>query len=461
MAGTASIGPGFDLLGFEIRDTTPEDLAEHCMKVCSRSARAARARSVIFANTHLLATARLDPEFGSIVKSADLIMPDGMPVVWAGRLKRTRLKRRVDGPGFMELLLHRSRDGSLGHYFLGGKPEGLNRMLEAVVSSYPGVQVAGAESPPFRALSAKENDAIIDRINASGAQVVWVGLGCPKQERWMSDHRGRLRAAFVFGVGQAFDILAGMVNRAPEWMRHAGLEWLYRMAQEPKRLWKRYLVTAPLFFSLLLFDELKRFFKGLFGRINLFYSYLRLRSGLSGRRPKIVVGAAGTFQSGWIVTDRSFLDLLKESDWSRLFKPGCVGGIVAEHVWEHLSREDGLRAAKLCFNYLMPGGCLRVAVPDGMFPDEDYIQRVCPGDPGSPGHGHQVLYDHRTLSELFESAGFQVVLLEYWDGNGSFHSIPMDGARGIIRRSSKNDPRNKNGDLRYTSLIVDAVKKGQ
>ena len=167
---------------------------------------------------------------------------------------------------------------------------------------------------------------------------------------------------------------------------------------------------------------------------------------------KVVVGASGVFEDDWIATDIEYLNLLKEADWKKCFFDKRIDTILAEHVWEHLTPEEGLVAAKNCFNYLKVGGYLRVAVPDGFHPSEEYISYVKIGV-----HGHKALYNYKSFSELFETAGFDVKLLEYYDDNGEFHYIDWDPLEGKIHRSKRFDKRENNSE--YTSLIIDAVKK--
>jgi predicted SAM-dependent methyltransferase len=169
---------------------------------------------------------------------------------------------------------------------------------------------------------------------------------------------------------------------------------------------------------------------------------------------KIVIGASGWFDSGWIPTEMEVLNLLKPADWDRFFLPNSLDAILAEHVWEHLPPEEALAAARLCFKYLKPGGYLRLAVPDGLHPDPGYLELVKP----QPSNGHKALYTHRSFANLFESSGFRVRLYEYFDEAGTFHYQEWDNKAGMIRRSKRFDPRNKGGKLNYTSIILDAIK---
>lgn len=173
---------------------------------------------------------------------------------------------------------------------------------------------------------------------------------------------------------------------------------------------------------------------------------------------RIVIGAGGTREPGWIASEEEFLDLLDPGDWNRFFRPDTIDAMLAEHVWEHLDLADGLRAAQMCFKYLKPGGYLRIAVPDGMHPHPEYLEWVRVGGSGAGAYDHKVLYTHLTLRKLLEDAGFDVVLYEYFDAAGEFHDRPWSPQEGMITRSRRFDERNRGGELNYTSIVVDAVK---
>ena len=173
---------------------------------------------------------------------------------------------------------------------------------------------------------------------------------------------------------------------------------------------------------------------------------------------RIVVGSSGVFDPGWIPTEIEFLNLLRRSDWQKFFSPGTLDAILAEHVWEHLTLTDGAIAAKTCFDYLRPGGRLRLAVPDGFNPSIEYREWVRPGGSGAGADDHKVLYTHETMSRLLVGVGFQVELLEYFDAAGNFHFTDWNPTEGMIHRSRRFDERNRDGRLGYTSLIVDARK---
>ncbi len=203
-------------------------------------------RFVVLANVHVVVTASRDPEFGAVVAAADMATPDGAPVAWLLGKLVSAAQDRVNGPDLTWALLGLCEREQLPVYFFGSSRETLVRLAEHITAAFPALPVAGFEAPPFRPLTEQEDADVVERINASGAGLVFVGLGCPKQECWMHAHRGRVNAVML-GVGAAFDFHAGTVSRAPAWMRDHGLEWLHRLISEPGRLWKRYLVTNTLF----------------------------------------------------------------------------------------------------------------------------------------------------------------------------------------------------------------------
>jgi len=173
---------------------------------------------------------------------------------------------------------------------------------------------------------------------------------------------------------------------------------------------------------------------------------------------KIIVGAGGTQFEGWIPTNKEILNLLVESDWAAYLKPDSLDAILAEHVWEHLSLEEGARACRNCFAFLKQGGLLRIAVPDGFHPDADYIAQVKPGGYGPGADDHKVLYNYRTLAAMLEKAGFKTRLLEWFDEQGNFHHEDWNAMDGFVMRSTRYDQRNKDKPTAYTSLIIDASK---
>jgi N-acetylglucosaminyldiphosphoundecaprenol N-acetyl-beta-D-mannosaminyltransferase len=188
-----------------------------------------------------------DPALREVHNAAGLVTPDGMPLVWLGRARGHSRMRRVYGPDLMLALCEWSVRQGVRHYFYGGADGVADRLAARLQQRFPGLVVAGTFSPPFRPLDPDEDDAVVRRINATEPDIVWVGLSTPKQERWMHAHRERLTAPVMIGVGAAFDFLAGLKRQAPRWMQRTGLEWSFRLATEPRRLWKRYLVNNPWF----------------------------------------------------------------------------------------------------------------------------------------------------------------------------------------------------------------------
>lgn len=183
---------------------------------------------------------------------------------------------------------------------------------------------------------------------------------------------------------------------------------------------------------------------------------------MEGNLLRVVIGV-GEYDNNpeWIKSQKEELDLLDQLTWEKNFKRESIDAILAEHVWEHLTWEEGLKAAKICFLYLKAGGYIRCAVPDGYFLDKDYqniIKIGGLGDPNHPAASHKIVYNYRSLTALFESSGFQVKLLEYFDENGEFHQNEWSGEQGVIFRSKKFDPRNEGTELKFPSLIIDIQK---
>lgn len=203
-------------------------------------------RFVCICNVHSVVTARRDANFLEVLRQADMATPDGAPVAWMLRRAFGDGQERINGPDLMWRYCAEAAGRDESIFLYGGTEHTLDILQERLSEAFPGLHIAGAYSPPFRPLTADEDAVIVARINGSGAGTVWVGLGCPKQERWMAEHRGRIDAVMI-GVGAAFDYHAGAIKRAPLWMQRSGLEWLHRLCSEPRRLWKRYLVTNSLF----------------------------------------------------------------------------------------------------------------------------------------------------------------------------------------------------------------------
>jgi N-acetylglucosaminyldiphosphoundecaprenol N-acetyl-beta-D-mannosaminyltransferase len=200
---------------------------------------------VTICNVHVVVSASRDEEYCAVINGADMATPDGAPVAWMLRRQGFRGQRRISGPDLMWALCEAAHTHGVTVYCYGSTETTLAGLEECLCAAFPRLRLH-VEAPPFRALSHAEDAEVVERINASGAGIVFVGLGCPKQERWMAMHRGKIDAVMI-GVGAAFDFHAGTVRRAPRWMREHGLEWLHRLGSEPRRLWRRYLVTNTLF----------------------------------------------------------------------------------------------------------------------------------------------------------------------------------------------------------------------
>ncbi len=204
-------------------------------------------RFVTACDVHGVMRAQADAQHMANLRRADMVTPDGMPLVWVGRMRGIEGMSRVAGPDLVTAMMARSEAAGWRHYFYGGAPGVAERMAERFRSRFPLLKVVGIESPPFREMSQEETTQAIGRINASGADIVWVGLGCPKQERWIADNLHAIDKAVAIAVGAAFDFHSATIRRAPLWMQRSGLEWLHRLCMEPGRLWRRYLVMAPSF----------------------------------------------------------------------------------------------------------------------------------------------------------------------------------------------------------------------
>ncbi len=202
------------------------------------------------AAVNLVMSAHDDPATMRAVLDSTLAVPDGQPLVWALRLLGHAPATRVYGPELMaRWCAHAATTGAPTYLYGGRSEEALGELTERLLARFPGLRIVGGYSPPFRPLTAEERDRVVAEIDASGAQVVWVGTGQPKQELWMHEMRPLLAAPLLVGVGAAFDFHAGIVSQAPAWMQRNGLEWVYRLTREPKRLWRRYASQNPRFLA--------------------------------------------------------------------------------------------------------------------------------------------------------------------------------------------------------------------
>lgn len=210
---------------------------------------------------HGVTEAQQDISFKTILNGADLVIPDGMPLVWVARLRGHPLKRRVYGPELMLTFCEQTAHCGYRHFLYGAAPGVPEQLGHILVTRFPGMRIAGSYSPPYRPLTPSEEMQVLKMINETAADVLWVGLSTPKQERWMWKYRTRLNVPVMVGVGAAFDFAIGRVKQAPRWIRELGFEWLFRLCQEPRRLWRRYLVSGPKFvgYVALEFLHLKKF----------------------------------------------------------------------------------------------------------------------------------------------------------------------------------------------------------
>jgi N-acetylglucosaminyldiphosphoundecaprenol N-acetyl-beta-D-mannosaminyltransferase len=234
-----------DVLGIPIAHTTYEDATARILSW----ARARESRFVCLVNTHMLVEAHDDRTLREAIATADLNLADGMPVAWMQRLLGAPHVRRVRGPSLMLHTAEAAAREQIPIGLLGSTEDVLAKLTTELPRRFVGLRIAFAESPPFRPPTPEEDRNLVERLGASGAALLYVGLGCPKQERWMAAHRGRVAAAML-GVGAAFDMHAGRMAQAPVWMQRTGLEWVHRLSQDPDRLLRRYARTNPRFVRL-------------------------------------------------------------------------------------------------------------------------------------------------------------------------------------------------------------------
>ena len=212
---------------------------------------------VCFRDVHGIVRCQDDDELKAIHHRAGLVAADGVPLVWIARWRGYRQISRVSGADFVPAFCAHSVSKGYRHFFYGGAEGVADQLAEGMAARHAGLEVAGTYTPPFRPLTEAEKTEVTELIEASGADVVWVGLSTPKQEYWMGEFSERLTTKVLFGVGAAFDYNTGRVKRAPRWMQHAGLEWAFRLICEPKRLWRRYLIDMPRFLWLLVRETMR------------------------------------------------------------------------------------------------------------------------------------------------------------------------------------------------------------
>lgn len=219
---------------------------ESQMALILKWAKCGLSKTVCIANVHMLVEAYRDANFASVLQRADLVTPDGMPLVWMMRVLGSPQQDRVAGLDVLHALCEQARATGVKVFFLGSQSEILTRMRQRLNREFPDLDIAGMEPLPFRPMTQAEDEALVQMLNQSGAGIVFVSLGCPKQEVWMANHKNRVNSVMI-GLGGAFPVYAGLHKRAPSLVRAAGFEWLYRLLQEPRRLWRRYSSTIPVF----------------------------------------------------------------------------------------------------------------------------------------------------------------------------------------------------------------------
>ena len=249
-----------NILGLEINNISFSEALCHVKELASN-----RTPSyVCFANSHMTIEAKKDHRFANDVNNATLVLPDGMPLAFAFSILHNKKQERIAGMDFMPRLLsslNKLKTSQPRVFFYGSTKEVLDAITQTIKTKYQNIIVAGAISPPFRVLEERELEQYINSINSTKPNFVFVGLGCPKQEKWMAENSKKINAVLL-GVGGAFETTAGLQKRAPYWMQRSSLEWLFRLGQEPRRLFKRYLVTNSVFIYLLTKSLLKKLFYG-------------------------------------------------------------------------------------------------------------------------------------------------------------------------------------------------------
>jgi N-acetylglucosaminyldiphosphoundecaprenol N-acetyl-beta-D-mannosaminyltransferase len=247
------------ILGVGVSATRYAQVADICNEWVKERRNGARgpAHFVTFTDVNGIVTAFFEKRFRDTLNASDITTPDGMPVVWAMRSFGVAAQTRVYGPDMMLALCERAVTEGQKIFLYGARPETLEALSARLTQKFPGLAICGMISPPFRALTAEEDAEYVKRILDSGADIVFVGLGTPKQEQWMLSHRDSLPGLVFMGVGAAFDFHAGRIEQAPKWMQRSGLEWFFRLTREPGRLWKRYLIVTTMFPPLWVLQKLR------------------------------------------------------------------------------------------------------------------------------------------------------------------------------------------------------------
>jgi N-acetylglucosaminyldiphosphoundecaprenol N-acetyl-beta-D-mannosaminyltransferase len=241
----------FSVLGIRVHAVQIPGVIE---RMCAWITRREMGRYIAVTGMHGIMAAQHHPDFKRVLGDADLVVPDGMPLVYLGRLRGHEINRRVYGPELMLHFCQATAGSGYRHFLYGGETGVPEQLTQSLSKSCKGLRIVGMYSPPFRPVTPEEDAAVIETINKLAPDVLWVGLSTPKQERWMRQHRDLLRVPVMVGVGAAFDFLSARKKQAPLWMQELGLEWLFRLLQEPRRLWRRYLVEGFQFLTLITLD---------------------------------------------------------------------------------------------------------------------------------------------------------------------------------------------------------------
>ncbi|OGX26882.1 MAG: hypothetical protein A3D10_05630 [Omnitrophica WOR_2 bacterium RIFCSPHIGHO2_02_FULL_48_11] len=244
----------FDILGVKITVTN----LMHSCRLLEQWIKEGHKTYVCLAPVATIVDCQADKQYCHVINQAGLVTPDGMPLVWLGRWQGHHDVQRTYGPDLLAAFCELSEQQGYKHYFYGGLPEANKLLVQKLQEKFPRLKIVGHFSPPLRQIGEQESPDILSQINAANPDVLWVGLGSPKQDYWMQQHRALLNVPIMVGVGAAFDFLAGTKKQAPRWMQQSGLEWMFRLCSEPKRLWQRYLVGNTKFICFLLADGMKK-----------------------------------------------------------------------------------------------------------------------------------------------------------------------------------------------------------
>ncbi len=246
--------PRVDILGVQVSVLSKSSLLKDIRRAVDRRSRL----RVAFCNVHTVAECQSDDLLRTAVNSSEVVAPDGMPLVWVSRSRGFKNAQRVSGPNTFAACCEFGLQYGFRHYFFGSTQDTLDALTRNLLQHFPGIIIAGSYSPPFRTLTEAEDEEALARINESFPDILWIGLGMPKQELWTASHEERLKAPVLMPVGAAFAFHAGTVRRAPYWMQQFGLEWVFRLCQEPRRLWRRYLLGNSRFLYLLAKQQLNK-----------------------------------------------------------------------------------------------------------------------------------------------------------------------------------------------------------